>query len=85
MVDYVTQAMIAMHGKQPTDPRKAAERIVEMVMGTGVAGEIVGERAGWSRIPIGKDSDEMMRERAKGFGEEVEILEPIWASCDVEE
>jgi hypothetical protein len=85
MVDYVTQAMIAMHGKQPTDPRKAAGRIVEMVMGTGVAGEIVGKRAGWSRIPIGKDSGEMMRERAKGFGEEVEILEPIWASCDVEE
>jgi NAD(P)-dependent dehydrogenase (short-subunit alcohol dehydrogenase family) len=42
MVDHVTQAVIAMHGKQPTDPRKAAERIMEMVLGTGVAGEVVG-------------------------------------------
>jgi hypothetical protein len=54
-------------------------------MGTGLAGEIVGKRVGWSRIPIGKDSGAMMRERAKGFGEEVKVLEPIWASRDVEE
>jgi hypothetical protein len=43
MVDYVSQAVIAMHGKQPTDPRKAAKRIVEMVMSTRVVGETVGE------------------------------------------
>jgi hypothetical protein len=85
MADYVAQAVLAMHGKQPTDLCKAAERIVEMVMGTRLAGEIVGKRVGWSRIPIGKDSGAMMRERAKGFGEEVKVLEPIWASRDVEE
>ena len=78
-----------MHGKQPTGSRKAAERIVEkiveMVMGTGVAGEVMAKRDAWSRIPIGRDSGSMMRDQAKGFGDEVEVLESVWASCDADE
>lgn len=34
LADYVCQAIIDMHGKQPTDLHKAAERIVEMVART---------------------------------------------------
>lgn len=54
-------------------------------MATGLAGETVGKRAVWSRFPIGRDSGAMMRERAKGLGEEMEILEPTWSNCDIEE
>lgn len=35
LADHVSQAIIDTHGKQLTDLRKAAERIVEMVAGTG--------------------------------------------------
>ena len=74
-----------MHGNQPIDPAKAAERMVEMVRRTGVAGETVGSRAGWSRVPIGRDSGAMMTQQAKLFEDEVEALEPVWSSCDFEE
>ena len=84
ITDHVCQAVIDMHGKQPTDLRKAAERIVEMVAGTGTVGEIVASRAAWSRIPIGTDSGEM-KERAKRFEDEVNVLEPVWGSCAVDE
>jgi hypothetical protein len=43
MAEHISQAVIAMHGKQPIDPRQAAERMVEMVTGTGVVGETGGE------------------------------------------
>ena len=86
MADHICAAVVDMHGKQPTDPAKAAERTVEMVLGTGAAGEIVGSRAGgWSRIPIGKDSGALMKAQAELFLEEVQALEAVWDSCDVEE
>ena len=86
IADRICQAVVGMHGKQPTDPAKAAERTVEMVLGTGVVGEILrGRDAGWSRIPIGRDSGASMRAQAELFLEEVQALEPVWGSCDVEE
>lgn len=84
MTDHVVQAILAMDGKQAIDPAKVAERVVEMMTGTGVAGEIVERENGklWSRIPIGKSSGELMKERAKNWGKEAEELEPVWGSCD---
>lgn len=85
MVDYVIQAVVKMDGKQSIDPRKAAERIVQMVTVKGKAGETISKRDHWSRIPIGKESGEHMREQAKEFAEVVEELEPVWSSCEFEE
>lgn len=84
IADHVCQTVIDMHGKQPPDPRKAAEKIVEMTAGIRTAGEIVASRAVWLRIPIGTDSGEMMKERVKKFGDEVNVLEPIMGSCAVD-
>lgn len=37
MAEHISQAVIAMHGKQPIDPRQAAEQMVEDGDGYGTS------------------------------------------------
>ena len=84
-VDKFLEMVLKLDGKQPTDPKKVAAQMVDIVDRKGEAGEVVGKReGGWSRIPIGVDSGERMRARAKGWGEDVEELEPVWRSCEID-
>jgi len=84
IADGVLQAVLKLDGRQPTDPKKVASMMVSIVDGTGSAGEVVGKRTAWSRIPVGVDSGERMKARAKEWGEIVEELEPVWGSCEIE-
>ncbi len=85
IVEKFMEMVLKLDGKQPTDPGKVAGMVVGIVDKKGEVGELVEKReGGWSRIPIGVDSGERMRARAKGWGEEVEELEPVWGSCEID-
>ena len=78
-VKHVLDAVMAMHGKQPTDPDKVAKALVQ-----AVDGEILAGRE-WGMIPLGTDSGGYMEDKAKKLAEEADASREVWSSLGVDE
>ncbi|GFF34871.1 uncharacterized oxidoreductase C162.03 [Aspergillus udagawae] len=78
-IDQVLQVFQSSNGKQPGDPVKAVERIIDVVQGTGIG----AGKTGYLRLPLGRDCIA----RAKGKLEEVrknlDEMEAIACSTDL--
>ena len=68
------------HGKQPGDPEKAAQAIVEAVTGVGKGKDVEG----FLRLPLGKDAVQRAKTKIKAFGDNVEAVKHVseWAVFD---
>ncbi|GBE84245.1 Uncharacterized oxidoreductase [Sparassis crispa] len=74
-------------GKQIGDVAKLAQRVYEVVYGTGLAKGLVESQGGkrsWMRVPLGPDAGEYTLEKLAAVKENVEVFEKIWRSTDVE-
>jgi NAD(P)-dependent dehydrogenase (short-subunit alcohol dehydrogenase family) len=69
--------------RQIGDPKKLAERLYEIVSGTGLAQGLMDNKD-WVRIPLGPDSGAGMREKAAAISASVEAYEPIWKSTNLD-
>jgi len=66
------------HGYQPGDPEKGAQRIYELVTGTGMAAGLE-----WDvRVPLGTDAWGMGKDKVKSLEETLEKMEAIAKSTD---
>jgi hypothetical protein len=72
--------------KRVGDINKAAARMFEVVAGTGFGKALVenGKRE-WLRIPLGPDCGASWRAKLRLVAENVEALEPIWSSTEMDE
>ncbi|KAJ6630582.1 NAD-P-binding protein [Mycena sp. CBHHK59/15] len=70
---------------QVGDLRKAAARLSEVVSGTGLAKDFVeGGRREFVRVLLGPDCGTRIRAKVKLLSENVEAVEPIWSSTDMD-
>jgi NAD(P)-dependent dehydrogenase (short-subunit alcohol dehydrogenase family) len=74
--DQIRQHMRSSHGKQPGDPDKAAQAIVEAVTGTGRGKDVEG----CLRLPLGKDALARAEMKVSRFTGDVEKVKHISAS-----
>jgi len=79
LIDFLKK----MSGKQPIDPDKAAERIVEIVLGKQLPEVTSGKIR--TRIPIGVSSGKMMEQRVEQWGHELVETKAVWESCEFDE
>jgi NAD(P)-dependent dehydrogenase (short-subunit alcohol dehydrogenase family) len=70
--------------RQIGDPNKLAERLYEIVSGTGLAQGLMGNKD-WVRVPLGPDSGARMREKVAAISASVEAYEPIWNSTNMDD
>jgi hypothetical protein len=68
-------------GKQPGDPVKAAQRIVEVIDGTGMA---AGQRK-VLRLPLGKDCLKRANTKIEAMVADLKAMEAIASSTDIDE
>ncbi len=68
-----------VHGNEPGDPKKAVERMIDVVRGEGAA----EGRTLPLRLPIGRDSLKIVREKCQATLETCREWEDIIASTDV--
>lgn len=80
-VEKVAQALKNMDGKQASDPVKGAERIFEVIMGTGMG----KGKTGYLRCMIGRDCWERATEQVKSVQENLVAMEEIAGSTTFEE
>ncbi len=66
------------HGKQPGDPVKAAEHILDYAMGQGLAEGLEG----YLRLPLGKSAIGGAKAKAESLKENFEAVTKIAESCD---
>lgn len=80
-VEKAEQAFKGMDGKQASDPVKGAQRIFEMVMGTGI-----GEgKTGYLRCMIGRDCWDRAMKQVNSVKENLMAMEEIAGSTMFEE
>ncbi|KAI0257041.1 NAD-P-binding protein [Lactifluus subvellereus] len=70
--------------RQVGDPEKAAERMYEVVAGTGVAQGLMDHRE-WVRVPLGPDAGDRIRTKAAVVTASVDAYEPIWKSTNMDD
>ena len=70
--------------RQVGDPKKFAERLYEIVSGTGLAQGLMDNKD-WVRVPLGPDSGARMREKVAAISASVEAYEPIWKSTNMDD
>lgn len=75
MTDFVLSAILAMHGEQKLDPRKAAEAVVEEVLGPCGTPPVL-------RLPLGKESLEGMRGIARRLVGNADVCEAVALGAD---
>ncbi|KAH9945541.1 NAD-P-binding protein [Amylocystis lapponica] len=69
------------------DTTKLAQRLYEVVNGTGLAKGLMegqGGKGPWLRVPLGPDCGQRLLDTLGSITENVKALEPIWSSTDVE-
>jgi NAD(P)-dependent dehydrogenase (short-subunit alcohol dehydrogenase family) len=66
------------------DPKKLAERLYEIVSGTGLAQGLMDNKD-WVRVPLGPDAGARMREKVAAISASVEAYEPIWKSTNMDD
>lgn len=78
--DEFAKTMRGVHGKQPGDPEKLGQAIVEAVTGEGKG----KDTQGYLRLPLGKDAVQRANAKIKSFSENVEKVKHIseWAVFD---
>ena len=69
---------------QVGDPKKLAERLYEIVSGTGLAQGLMDNKD-WVRVPLGPDAGARMREKVAAISASVEAYEPIWKSTNMDD
>jgi len=79
--DIMMAAAATMHGTQPGDPHKAAEVVVDIVRGEGVA----KGKAFPTRLPLGSDAVENLRAKAKEMLQICDEWEVVARSTDRED
>jgi len=82
LIDSFHPARIA--SRQIGDPGKAAERMYEVVTGTGIARGLMDHKE-WVRIPLGPDAGSSMRSKLAAITASIDAYEPIWSSTDMDE
>ncbi|KAI0041405.1 NAD-P-binding protein [Auriscalpium vulgare] len=85
-IDWIYPAHV--RDGQVGDGRKAAQRMWEIVWGEGLARGLVEGQGGkreWVRVPLGPDSVKRMRVKLAQLAENVDAMEPIWSSTDMDE
>ncbi|KAI0257042.1 NAD-P-binding protein [Lactifluus subvellereus] len=82
LVDSFHPARVA--SRQVGDPEKAAERMYEVVAGTGVAQGLMDHRE-WVRVPLGPDAGNRIRTKAAAITASVDAYEPIWKSTNMDD
>ncbi|TVY51275.1 putative oxidoreductase YusZ [Lachnellula cervina] len=75
MTDFVLSAILAMHGEQKLDPRKAAEAVVEEVLRPCGTPPVL-------RLPLGKESLEGMRGKAGRLVGNADVCEAVALGAD---
>ena len=81
VVEKVVQAFKDMDGKQASDPVKGAERIFEVITGTGMG----KRKTGYLRCIIGRDCWERATEQVKSVQENLVAMEEIAGTTTFEE
>ncbi|KXT10154.1 hypothetical protein AC579_9743 [Pseudocercospora musae] len=71
-----------VNGKQPGDPVKGAEAIVQVAAGTGKAGHLKGKV---QRLPLGPDCYKRFEEKGKKLKHDWEAVREVALSTDVDE
>lgn len=80
--------------RQIGDPVKYAQRVYEVVTGTGLAKDLVARPTAdgnwegpweFNRVPVGLNCGTGLRERVDVLRRNVDAFEPIWTSTDVEQ
>ncbi|KAH9940656.1 NAD-P-binding protein [Amylocystis lapponica] len=69
------------------DVVKLAQRLYEIVNGTGLAKALAEDQGGtrqWLRVPMGTDCGKRVLDKLSSIAENVKVLAPIWSSTDVE-
>lgn len=77
MADYVLQGLLASHGNQALDPKRTAEAIVKEVLHPSADPPLL-------RMPLGKESLEGMKARARGLLDTAEAFEEVALAADFE-
>ena len=80
-VEKAAQALKDMDGKQVSDPVKGAERIFEVITGTGMG----KGKTGYLRCMIGRDCWERATTQVKSVQENLMAMEEIAGSTKFEE
>jgi NAD(P)-dependent dehydrogenase (short-subunit alcohol dehydrogenase family) len=80
VADQLAERMRGVHGKQPGDPEKAGQAIVEAVTKTGRG----ADTEGLLRLPLGKDAVIRAQTKISSFSKNVEKVKHIseWAVFD---
>ena|SRR2546423_1789743 len=76
--DKVLKLTQEMANMRLGDPAKAAQRILEVVTGTGMATEEEVKQC--LRVPLGSDCMKLAREKWTSFGKNLDAMEEIAAS-----
>ena len=66
---------------QPGDPKKAADRIVEAVVGTGMAGKLKGQVL---RLPLGPDCLDRFEAKIKSLNADLDAVREVAMSTNLE-
>ncbi|KAF2172615.1 hypothetical protein M409DRAFT_62382 [Zasmidium cellare ATCC 36951] len=82
VVKQVLERFKAVAGTQKGDPAKAAERIVEVVSGSGPAGGLKGKLL---RLPLGRDCLGRFEAKIESLRRDVEAAREVAGSTDFEE
>lgn len=82
VIDGFHPARIA--SRQIGDPGKAAERMYEVVTGTGLARGLMDHKE-WVRIPLGRDAGDSVRSKLATIAASIDAYEPIWTSTDMDD
>jgi NAD(P)-dependent dehydrogenase (short-subunit alcohol dehydrogenase family) len=82
LVDNLHPAHLA--SRQIGDLEKAAERMYEVVAGTGVAQGLMDHRE-WVRVPLGPDAGNRIKTKATVISATVDAYEPIWKSTNMDD
>ncbi|GKZ35629.1 hypothetical protein AbraIFM66950_006329 [Aspergillus brasiliensis] len=83
-VEAALKLIKAKHGKQEGDPDKAAQRILEVVTGTGMA-EGREDLKGFLRVPLGPDCWKRFSGKIEGVKANLEIMKDIAHSTNFDE
>ncbi|KAL2214996.1 putative short chain oxidoreductase/dehydrogenase [Thermoascus aurantiacus ATCC 26904] len=80
VLDDMLKTFHAANGKQPGDPVKAADRIIEVISGTGMG----AGKTHLLRLPLGPDCMNRARAKVESLSKNLDEMEAIALSTDLE-
>lgn len=81
VVDQTLRKFQAAEGKQPGDPKKAADRMIEVVTGQGQAGHLKGQIV---RLVLGPDAYNRMAGKNKKLQEDIDLGKEVTFGTNIE-